>query len=141
MNSRPALRNRLTSRLIFASSTMGIVSTFLQVSWFIFHARGVPELRPLKYAIGFYWPCIPILFCLLVLWFLSISGRLHDLRISRMWISAYAALWTLSLFAIVWGNPCELMAALFLAIITQLPLMVLPSRRVLEVPPSVQLPR
>lgn len=118
MSARPAIRNRLTSRALFAAATLGLLSTILQTSSFI--SKDDP---------GFYWLGIAMTVCLAAFWFFSISGRLFDLRVSRVWILGYVALWALSLFAIERRSLHELMAALLLAIIAQLPLMVLPSRR------------
>jgi hypothetical protein len=103
---------------LFAAATLGLLSTILQTSSFI--SKDDP---------GFYWLGIAMTVCLAAFWFFSISGRLFDLRVSRVWILGYVALWALSLFAIERRSLHELMAALLLAIIAQLPLMVLPSRR------------
>jgi hypothetical protein len=115
---------------LFASATLGLLSTIIQTYSFI--SKDDP---------GFYWLGIAMTVCLAAFWFFSISGRLFDLRVSRVWILAYAALWALSLFAIERRSPHELMAVLLLSVVTQLPLMVLPSRRVPGVPPLANPPQ
>ena len=74
------------------------------------------------------------------LWIVSISGRLVDLCLSRLWIIVFLVPWAIILWTMARGNSHQVLAAMIVALTVQLPLMLLPSRRASAVTPSAHPP-
>jgi hypothetical protein len=73
-------------------------------------------------------------------WTISISGRMLDLRLSRLWVTPFFVPWAIVFWTMARGSSHQVLVAMIFALAVQLPLMLLPSRRVSALTPSANPP-
>jgi hypothetical protein len=74
----------------------------------------------------FYLIMIIIVF---VQWIFTISGRMFDLCINRLWLFPYIASYAIVIWAMARGSHRQFVGTWAVALLAQLPLMLFPSRR------------
>ena len=123
--------NRPTGRSALFAPTVFLLYFFLEIAEFKFKSFNGSQTKSLFipfHATGWYVVCIVMIVALALQWALSLSGRMLDLRISRIWMIPYLLPWVAVLFAIVKGSSHQILSAVFFALIVHMPLMLLPSR-------------
>ena len=122
-----SILNRLTSRPVFVISTIWLAYFLAKLEKFQTHAGSAPKPEYVHSRMWIVYVVMAIIFA--VQWIISISGRIFDLRLNRLWIIPYLALWAIAVMIMKELTPRQFLMLLGLTILVQFPLMLLRSRR------------
>jgi hypothetical protein len=125
--SMPNILNRVTSRPLFAISTIWLAYFLAELRKFNTHAGSATKPEYVHSRMWTVYVVMTIIFA--VQWIISISGRIFDLRLNRLWIIPYLALWAIAVMIMKELTPRQFLMLLGLTILVQFPLMLLRSRR------------
>lgn len=129
MASLLGMLNRMTSRALFAATTLFLAYFLARIETIVFSSRTIRELSRHTVDSGWYEIYLVAAVVFAIQWAFSISGRMFDLRLRRQWILPYLGLWGAALLAMAKGSSRQFLVTLALTIVAQLPLMLIPSRR------------
>ena len=119
---------RPTSRSRFSIPTMFLLYFLVEISKSQRHAGTLLFSPYSPYARAYYVFCLVMAFVFGIEWSLSVPGRLQAISWKKAWIILFIAAWALVLLAMAEGSTHQFLAAVAIALLVQMPLMLLPSR-------------